>query len=205
MAGVMIVIFVMGGAFIHTFGVLLPVITADFGWSRATVALSLSLGIVAFGLPSPIVGILVDRLGPRLCIIIGNTLGGLALMGMYFAQEIWHIYLLYIILGLGSGLGGYIPSSTVVNNWFIRRRSLAMGLFMGCGGLGAFTFPPLAATLIDSIGWRMTYLAIGGGCMFIAVVIGGIGLVRNPPLPINGKWSFNKRLCRERAAAAWAN
>jgi MFS family permease len=143
--------------------------------------MSLSIGIIAFGLPSPFVGILVNRLGPRLSIIIGNALAGLALMGVSLAGEIWHMYLLYIFLGLGAGLGGYIPSSTVVNNWFIRRRSLALGMFMACGGLGAFAFPPITATLIELIGWRMTYVAIGGGCMFIAVVIGGIGLVRNRP------------------------
>lgn len=180
LAGVMLVIFIVGGAFVNSFGVLLPVITEEFGWERAVVSLALSLGIMAFGIPSPLYGIIVNRLGPRLTIIVGNGLTGLALCGVYFVQEVWHIYLLYILMGLGGGFGGYIACTTVVNNWFVKRRSLALGIFTACAGLGGFVFPPLSTVLISSLGWRVSWLVLGGIVLFIPVLIGGL-LIRNRP------------------------
>jgi MFS family permease len=91
LAGVILVIFIVGCIFINSFGVLLPVITKEFAWSRATVAGALSAGIIAFGLPSPLYGILVARLGPRFTLILGNLLAGLGIAGVYFVQEVWHM------------------------------------------------------------------------------------------------------------------
>jgi sugar phosphate permease len=181
LAGVMLVILVVGGIFVNSFGVLLPVITVEFGWSRAMVAGALSAGIIAFGLPSPLYGILVARFKPRFTLIFGNLLAGLAIAGVYWVQEIWHLYVLYIILGIGGGFGGYISSATVANNWFIKKRSLAMGIFVASAGVGGFIFPPVTTSLISAIGWRETWLVLAGIIILFGVILGGVILVRNRP------------------------
>jgi MFS family permease len=142
LAGVGLVIFAAGGAFIHGFSVLLPEITREFDWSRGEVAMALTLGILAFGLPSPLFGMTVNKFGPRKTIIVGNALAAIGLAGVYFAQEVCHLYFLYILIGLGGGFGGFIANTAVVNNWFIRKRSLALGIFQACAGLGGIVFPP---------------------------------------------------------------
>jgi MFS family permease len=180
-AGVMLVIFTMGGIFINSFGVFLPVISADLGWSRGTLAIALSIGILSFGLPSPLFGVLVARFGPRFTLIWGNLIGALGIAALFFIQEIWQVYALYLVIGLGGGFGGYIACATIINNWFVRRRSLAMGLFTACGGLGGFVFPPLATALIKAVGWRATWLVLGGIIVVIGVVLGAVVLVRNRP------------------------
>ena len=181
LAGGTLVIFTMGGSFVHAFGVMLPVICGEFGWSRATVALALSMGIMAFGLPSPLFGMLVTRFGPRFTVIWGNLLGALGLAGMALVQETWHVYIIYIIMGAGAGFGGYIAISQVVVNWFVKKRSLALGIFMACGGMGGFVFPPMVTALISTIGWRMTWLALGGIVAVLGVLVGGVFLTRNKP------------------------
>jgi MFS family permease len=181
LAGVAIVIFIVGGAFVNSFGPLLPVITDEFGWSRAEISLALTLGILAFGLPSPLFGILVNKYGPKYTIIVGNAIAALGLAGVYLAQEVWHLYFFYIIAGLGGGFGGYIACTTIVNNWFIRRRSLALGIFQSFAGLGGFVFPPLTTVLIASIDWRASWLVLAGVILVIPVLIGGVFLIRNKP------------------------
>jgi MFS family permease len=181
LAGAMCVIFVMGGAFINSFGVFLPVICGEFGWGRAAVAAGLSIGFLAFGLPSPLWGIVITRFGPRINTVLGNLLAVLGLAGMSIVQEIWHVYLCYFTIGLGAGLGGFIASTTIISNWFIKKRSLALGIFMACGGLGGFAFPPLVTALISSVGWQISWLVLAGIVFVAAVLIGGIGLIRNRP------------------------
>ena len=181
LAGVMLVIYIVGGAFVHSYGVLLPVITKEYDWSRAVVAGALSLGIIAFGLPSPLFGNLVNRLGPRLPLIFGNLLAGIGIGAISLVQEVWQIYLLYIPIGLGGGFGGYIACTTVANNWFIKKRSLAMGIFTACSGLAGITFPPLTTALIEAIGWRETWLVLAGIVCILGVLLGAVILVRNRP------------------------
>ena len=95
--GAMLVLFTQSGTFMHSFGVFLPVLSDEFGWTRAAVSLALSIGLLSVGLPSPLWGILVTKLGPRVCVISGNLLGAMAMVGMSFVQEIWQYYLLYIV------------------------------------------------------------------------------------------------------------
>lgn len=181
LAGVALVIFIVGGALINSFGVLLPVVTGEFGWSRAEVSLALTLGILSFGLPSPLFGIFINRLGPRKTIIFGNALAALGLAGIYLAGEVWHFYGFYILVGLGGGFGGYIACTTLVNNWFVRRRSLALGIFQASAGLGGFIFPPLTTALIAAIDWRAAWLVLAGIILAVPVLIGGVFLIRNRP------------------------
>jgi len=181
LAGAMLAAFVAGGTFVYAYGVFLPVMCNEFGWSRAVVAAGLSLGLLCFGLPSPLFGVLVARFGPRVNIVLGNLLVALALAGMSLVQEVWHVYLFYSLAGLGAGIGGPIACTTVANNWFIRKRSLAIGFFMSAAALGGFVFPPLATVLISSIGWRISWLVLAGIVFAVACLIGGLILVRNRP------------------------
>jgi MFS family permease len=181
LAGTMIAAFISGGALINAFGVLLPVICEKFHWGRAVVAGILSVGMISFGLPSPIYGLLVNRLGPKSCIILGNFLAALGFAAVYLVNEIWQFYLLYILIGAGAGLGGVIAGTTVVNNWFSRMRSLAFGLLLSCAGLGGFVFPPLVAALVSSVGLQKTYLVIAALVFVGPVILGGVILIKNRP------------------------
>ena len=180
LAGVMLVIFIVGGAFVNSFGVFLPVICEEFGWSRAALAAALSMSVLAFGLPSPLFGNLVAKHGARVNIVLGNLLAALALAGMSLLQKVGHAYFLYILVGIGAGAGGYIAATTIISNWFIRKRSLALGMFSACSGLAGFVFPPLTTVLISTFGWRLSWLVLAGLVFLIAVLIGGL-LIRNKP------------------------
>lgn len=180
LAGAMLITFISGGAFVNSFGVFLPVISNDLGWSRATVSMALSFGILAFGAPAPLYGFLNNKLGPRFSIILGNLLASLGMAAIYLIQEVWHFYLLYIVIGIVSGLGGYIATTTVVNNWFVKKRSLAIGILTAASGIGGLVFPPVMTALIRAIGWRESWLVLAG-VVAISAVVGGVVLIRNRP------------------------
>ena len=172
---------ISGSAFLHSFGVFLPVVANEFSWKRATVAAALSLGLLAMGLPSPLWGMLTTRFGPRINIILGNAVTAACLAGLFFLHDLWYLYLLFIIGGLAAGIGGYIPITTIANNWFSKKVSMAMSLIMASGGLASFVFPPLTTALIAAVGWRLTWVILGGIILVGATVIGGIVMVRNRP------------------------
>jgi len=182
LAGAMLVYGTTSGIFFYSYGVFLPAMCSEYGWSRALVGGGLSVALLGFGLPSPLVGASIARFGPRANIVFGNLVVAAGLAGMSIATEVWQIYLFYgILVGLGAGFGLYLTCTTVVNNWFIRKRSLGMGLVISAGGLGGFLFPPLAAWLISTFGLQMAWLTLAIIQLACAVLMGGLILVRNKP------------------------
>jgi len=182
LAGAMLVYFTTSGTFFYSYGVFLPVMCNEYGWSRALVGGGLSVALLAFGLPSPLIGASIARFGLRANIVLGNLLVVIGLAGMSITTEVWQIYLFYgILVGLGSGFGLYLTCTTLVNNWFIKKRSLGMGLVISAGGLGGFTFPPLVTWLISNIGLQMAWLVLALIQLVCTVLIGGLILVRNRP------------------------
>ena len=181
LAGAALVYFTGCGTFFYSYGVFLPTMCDELGWSRAAMAAGLSLGTLTFGLPGPLIGAAITRFGPRVNMVLGNLLAALGLAGVSLAQETWHLYFFYGLGGLGLGFGMYMACTTVANNWFIGKRSLGMGLVVAAGGLGGFAFPPLVTWLISTIGWQMSWVALAGIHFILAVLIGGLILVRNKP------------------------
>ena len=62
-----------------------------------------------------------------------------------------------------------MPAIGAVQRWFVRRRGFASELAVSGIGVGTLVMPPLATQLIDMLGWRGAYLALG----ILAVIIGG--------------------------------
>jgi MFS family permease len=179
LSGAVLVTLIVGGAFINTFGVFLPVFNQEFGWNRADISMALSLGIAAFGLPSMLFSIAVNRFGARLTIIIGNLLAAVGMVMLYFISALWQLYLVYIFLGMAAGFGGYISCMTLANNWFIGKRALAMSVVTAAAGAGGLFFPPLTTLLINSLGWRESFLVLAA-LITAATIISGL-IIRNRP------------------------
>jgi len=182
LCGASLVYFTECGITYYAYGVLLPAMCGEYGWSRAAVGAGLSVCVLSYGLPSPLIGISIARFGPRANVICGSLLVILGLVAMSTMRAIWQLYLFYgIMVGLGGGFAGYIASTTVVNNWFIRKRSLAMGLLMSAGGVAGFFFPLLTTGLISTIGLQMTWPVLAMTQLVCGLLIGGVVLIRDGP------------------------
>ena len=153
----------------YTFSAFLESLQRDFGASRGSVSLVFSLaGFLYFGL-GIVSGPLADRFGSRSLAVTGMLLVGLGLAAASAARSLVEVYAAY---GLGVGLGvgtAYVPAIGAVQRWFVRRRGFASGLAVSGIGVGTLVMPPLATLLIDMLGWRGAYLALGS----LAAVIGG--------------------------------
>jgi MFS family permease len=163
----------------YTFSAFVQSLQRDFGASRGMVSLVFSLaGFLYFGL-GIVSGPLADRFGSRRLAVAGMLLTGLGLAAASAARSLSEVYAAY---GLGVGLGvgcAYVPAIGAVQRWFVRRRGFASGLAVSGIGIGTLVMPPLASLLIESLGWRGAYLALG---MLAAALGGGLALlIENDP------------------------
>ena len=163
----------------YTFSAFVPALQRDFEASRGSVSLVFSLaGFLYFAL-GVVSGPLADRWGARRLAMLGMLLvgAGLALAGV--AQHLSAVYAAY---GLGVGLGigcAYVPALGAVQRWFVKRRGVASGLAVSGIGVGTLLMPPLATMLIDALGWRGAYLALGCGAAVVG--IGMATFIANDP------------------------
>jgi MFS family permease len=154
---------------IAAYGVFLPVLAEHFGWSRGAISAALSVNLLVGGVAGFGVGALADRRGPRLLLVVTVTLAGAAFALVSVVGALWHLYLLVGLLG-GIGMSSfYLLSTATVTHWFDERRGLALALVLVGFNLGYISGGPLAAWLIDELGWRTAYFVLGGGCGLLSL------------------------------------
>jgi MFS family permease len=165
-----------------SFPIFFVALLEEFGWSRGATAAAFSISSVTQGLLSPIVGMLVDRLGPRRIM-----LGGACLLGSACAlsSQIGSLWSLYTVTGVLAAAGvcavSWVPTGALIARWFTERRSSMMGLAFSGMGAGVLVIGPLAQWLIEGYGWRAAYLVLGVGTLLVLVPVIWLG-VREAPV-----------------------
>jgi MFS family permease len=169
---VLAVVGVMGGLYIISFGYFLPFLIDDFGWNRSAASFAATINVIALGLCSPAAGIFIMKYGARRAILAGNLLGFAGFLLLFFHSHLWELFLGYgLLVGTGAGLGGMLATTTVVNNWFVKKRSKALGIFLGCGGFGGMFMGPAIVFLIENYGWRTAFLIMSLLVLLFAVIL----------------------------------
>jgi sugar phosphate permease len=145
-----------------SFGVFLKPVTEEFDWTRGSLAGALAIAGLATGGLRPVAGLLADRYDPKIVASVGVLIGGLALAGMSLVQGLWHVYLLFIIMGIGFTLASPGAVAKIIGAWFTKRRALAMSIAGTGSAAGETALVPIAALAVAFIGWREGYLILAG-------------------------------------------
>ena len=139
-------------------------------WGRASIQVAFSIFVLLETWLVPIEGYLVDRYGPRLVVLVGGVLCGLAWTLNSLADSLSVLYIAAAIGGVGAGA----VYGTCVGNalkWFPDRRGLAAGLTAaGFGAGSALTIVPIAA-MIKTHGYEQAFLYFGLGQGIIVVLL----------------------------------
>jgi MFS family permease len=169
--------FTISAGLMHSYAVFLVAFLEDFRWSRSDVSLAYSASQLVAGVSAPLVGALVDRLGPRRLVLLGGTLLALGLLGSAYAQALWHIIILYgIVMTIGANCLGLVVFVPLLSQWFVRRRGMAISIVQSANGFGRAASAPLAQLLISAIGWRRAYLT--QAALMVALVLPLAGFFR---------------------------
>lgn len=162
----------------HGIGFFFVALERDFKWSRTILSVPLSLGRAEGALLGPLEGFLTDRLGSRRMVLIGLTMLGAGFVAFSFIDSIIGYYAVFLVIFAGAGLGGFLPFITILNNWFLKHRSKAMGIGMLGVSLGGLLAPVLGH-VIETFGWRPAALWMGILVWVLAIPISSA--IRNRP------------------------
>lgn len=147
---------------IETFAVFLLPLSTEFATDRVALTGIYSTYMLVYGLTAPFIGVLIDKLGVRICYSLGLLLVGSGLVLASEAQALWQLYLLVgAVCGAGTAALGMVPASVLASRWFERRLPTAMSMLYAALGFGVLVFSPLSQWLIDAGGWRDAYRTLG--------------------------------------------
>ncbi len=156
----------------YTFGLFIPELEAEFGWSRSSLSSILLIGSLINVLLTPLVGAIIDRYGVRVpsvvsLLALGASFLLLAQVGPSFSNFLLLMVAMYV-LALASSP---VSFTRAVNERFDRARGIALGIALAGAGLVAFFAPQVLGGQIAE-NWRGGYRTLGIVVLVGAVVVG---------------------------------
>jgi OFA family oxalate/formate antiporter-like MFS transporter len=137
-------------------------IDQKYHWGRAAIQVAFSIFVLTETWLVPIEGWFVDRFGPKIVVMVGGILVGIAWPLNSVANSLTMLYVAAAIGGIGAGA----VYGTCIGNalkWFPDRRGLAAGLTAaGFGAGSALTIIPIQ-NMIAGNGYESTFLWFGVG------------------------------------------
>ncbi len=165
-------------------GVLIVPMQQEFGWSRETISVGISLGLLMFGLAAPFSAALMESFGVRRVMLA--ALATIAVGATLTTQvtEPWQFDLLWgIVVGSATGAVSVPLAATIANRWFYTRRGLVTGILTASNASGQLVFLPALAWIATAYGWRWAAISVATVAIFLVFPIVAI-VVRDRPQSI---------------------
>jgi MFS family permease len=166
-----------------------PLIAADHGWPRSFAMGGFSLGLFVGGLCSRYVGATIDRLGGHVVMPIGSLLGAAGLVALVAAPGAATYFAVWMVLGVAMAASLYDPAFATLGRIFGPGARAPITTLTLAGGFASTVSWPVTQYLIDTVGWRGTYLVYAGLLACVAAPLHALALPRErfataPPPPV---------------------
>ena len=167
-AAVTFLALISAAAFRSTTSILFMPIEMEFGWTRETTSLAVSVNLVLYGITAPFAATLMERFSIRKVTPIALLLIALGSGLTVFMTQPWQLILLWgVFVGLGTGAIALVFGSMVANRWFKHRRGLVTGIFSAAYATGQLLFLPALSVVVANSGWRVSSVVVAATSLAI--------------------------------------
>src|SRR5262249_5799009 len=109
-----------------------------------------------------IAGWFIDRFGPRQAVFVGALMSGGGFLALGYTTSLWAFGVIYLlVVTVGANLGFSYALSTLVNNWFYRRKAFAMSAFQAVDSFVPAVLVGVVALAIAAWSWQITAKIMG--------------------------------------------
>jgi len=152
-------------------GAMLQPLSKEFGWTTDQLSSVFAVRFALFGLLGPFAAIFVTRFGLRRIMVVAASFIASAMALATGITQLWQLFLLWgLVLGCGTGLTALVLGAMVASRWFTERRGLVVGMFAASTATGQLIFLPIAAWMIEHLGWRYAVIPVFVACVLVAVL-----------------------------------
>lgn len=161
----------------YTIDVMVAPLGEEFGWTRGQIFSALAVYTLGAFFMSPVIGWMAEKFGARRVALISIVTFSLSMMALSFNTGNMTLYFfLWFLLAVG-GVGTLpITFTRPVNNWFDKRRGIALGIALIATGIFGALAKSFAQHIVDTAGWRQAYLLLGILPLIIALPMAYLSL-----------------------------
>lgn len=154
------------------YGLLMKPMSADLGFGREVLSLTLAVAGLTWGLSQPFTGAIADRLGAGRVLLAGAILSIIGSVAMAYATTPLALILLVgVVGGLGSGAMSFgVVFGIIGRNVPAEARNRAITIATAAGSFGQFLFVPYTQALINALGWQGALLALAATTLVLIPV-----------------------------------
>jgi sugar phosphate permease len=178
--GVTFVCLLISAATRATPSILIVPLEKEFGWSRTTISMAISVNILLYGLIGPFAAGFINRYGPRRVMTVAAVLLGVGTLATITIKQPWQLFALWgVLVGAGTGIIALVLGTTIVQRWFYVHRGLALGILTASAATGQLVFLPFLAKLVVDHGWRSSVITMASLALVMAPI--SLVLIRDRP------------------------
>ena len=175
LAGVFGVMLITSGMVFYALGAYLDAMVDEQGFSTGLAGAGVSAFLIASGICGYFTGGLVNRFDVRWVITAGTLVSsvGMALLAQIRSGP--QMFGVMIVFGIGFGLCGLVPTTTVVTRWFERRRSIALSIASTGLSLGGILLLPQMTRRIEAdslVEWAPRFAVVYCVALLLATWLG---------------------------------
>ncbi len=153
-------------------GAMLQPLAKEFGWTTDQLSSVFAVRFALFGLLGPFAASFIARFGLRRIMVSAACLIATAMVLATRVTELWQLFLLWgLVLGFGTGLTALVLGAMVASRWFTTSRGLVVGMFAASTATGQLIFLPLAAWMIEHLGWRYAVIPVFVACVVVGILV----------------------------------
>ncbi|WP_425998363.1 MFS transporter [Caulobacter sp. DWR1-3-2b1] len=153
-------------------GVLILPLEKAFGWDRASISAAAAVGIFLYGLTGPFAAALMTSFGVRRTVTLSLLLMAVSTGLSSLMTAPWQYMATWgVLAGFSSGAVAMVLGATIVNRWFVARRSLMLGLLTASTATGSLIFLPGMALIAEHYSWKGVVLTVAAVCAVLAPVV----------------------------------
>lgn len=160
---------------LYAWSILKSPLAAEFGWGQSELALCFTLAMTFFCIGGLLGAHLSKRLGHRIALVSAGALAasGFVLTALLRDVPVLILYLTYgVLAGVGIGIAYNVVIATV-SSFFPDKKGICSGCLMMGFGASALVLGNLADAMFkSSIGWRVTYIALGASILAVLSLAG---------------------------------
>ena len=154
--------FIGMGIFSYVHGPFMMPMIQELGWTRMDYSITRGLGMAVTAVCGIFIGSKIDRVGARPVMLIGGTILALSCVLHAFVDSLVSWWLLNgVMMSVGCAMVGNLVVNVTLSKWFVVNRGMAVSIAAMGVSFGGIALTPWVTWLIDTVGWRMSWVWIG--------------------------------------------
>ena len=151
-------------------GIYYPVMAEDFGVPVSQISMWRTLDYITGVIVSPFAGMWLAKYNTKYVLLAAGAIESAVLISFGAAPQLWMIWVGGAIVGITNAVMLGVGVAAIINRWFRVSTGLVIGICTAFTGFGGMLFTPIGQMIIETSGWRTSYMTLGAISLIVMVV-----------------------------------